>query len=64
MHQIAISVSSIHRIYLNCLNEEFGKKILPENNYQERHLLLSQKKIKVQRCLTNSKLVDKYSTNP
>ena len=30
-------------MYLKCLNEEFGKKILPENNCQETHFLLSQK---------------------
>ena len=32
MYQIPISVSFIYQIYLNCLNEEFGKKALPENN--------------------------------
>ena len=46
MHQIPIPISFIHQINLNCLNEEFGKKILSENNRQERHFLLSQKKQK------------------
>ena len=30
-------------MHLNCLNEKFGKKILPEDNCQESHFLLSQK---------------------
>ena len=63
MHQIPISIYLYTSNIFECLNEEFRKKILPENNCQERQFLLSQKKLKVVRRLTSSKLGDKYTRN-
>ena len=55
-------MSFIYQIYLNCLNEEFEKKIerLPRKTLLAK---LKSKNMKVQRCLTNAKLGDKYTTN-